>query len=118
MNQDSKIRANELNKSNASQEGNSSTTSKLPSAGQSKRNLSVQIFNGSDLKLYLLFKFGTYKRAGFAAGFTDERIHQICAGTDVPISPDTIKRLSEAWDINVVVLSGLFERLRLSEVRA
>jgi hypothetical protein len=65
-----------------------------------------------NLKLYLLMRHGTIARAGQVAGVTADRVHQILCGLDVPESPDTIKRFSEAWDVDIVVLTKLFERLR------
>lgn len=79
---------------------------------ETKRILSVRILSAADLKLYLLMKFGTYENAAQAAGFTSERIHQICAGVDVPRSPNRIKNLAHSWDVDLVILSSLFERLR------
>lgn len=91
---------------------NNSPRDIFPKDIAAKRKLKIGIFSGEDLKLYLLFKFGTYEAAARAAQFTAERIFQISGGLDVPISPDVIKRLSSAWDIDVVVLTSLFERLR------
>ena len=77
-----------------------------------KSKLRYPISTGEDFKLYLLMQFGTYEAASKPAGFSSDRIHQIASGYQVPESPDIIKRLAEAWHIDIVVLTALFERLR------
>lgn len=77
-----------------------------------KPNLSTKLLTGQDLKLYLIMRFGTYANAGKLAGLSDVRIHQIAMGYSVPENPDILKRLSQAWEIDLVILVQLFDRLR------
>lgn len=77
-----------------------------------KPNLSVKLLTGDDLKLYLLMRFGTYLSAATRASISDVRLHQIAAGYAVPENPDIIKKLADAWEIDRVLLTQLFEKLR------
>lgn len=74
--------------------------------------LNRYFLNGEDLKRHLLRQFGTYKRASFVVGWDESRVHQIASGYKVPSNPSLIKRLSEAWHIDIVILTALFEKLR------
>ena len=77
-----------------------------------KNLLSASNVSGLDLKKHLILVFGTYNRAAQQASFSESRLHQIFMGYDVPINPDTIKRIANAWSVDLVVLTQLFDKLR------
>ena len=75
--------------------------------------LNTENLNASDLKSYLVLVFGSLKVAGQKAGYSDNvRIVQILSGYKLPKNPEIIKRIADAWNINPIVLTQLFERLR------
>jgi hypothetical protein len=77
-----------------------------------KPKLSNLNVSGVDLKKHFILVFGTYQKAAVVAGVTDSRIHQILAGYDVPQNADLIKKFANAWNVDVVVLTQLFDKLR------
>lgn len=111
MDNDSKP-SNDSTKSSDVLESSLSKTDNILLDTEIKQKLKRSLLSGEDFKLYLLFKFGTYSKAANVVGFTEARIFQIVSGYSVPQSPDLIKKLSEKWEIDIVVLSALFERLR------
>lgn len=103
----------ELNKSlEAHKEAVSVSENNILHAGSVKSKLSSSLLSGSDLKLYLLMTCGTYNAAAAKAGITSDRLHQICMGYSVPENPDILKSLARAWNIDLVIITQLFDRLR------
>jgi hypothetical protein len=81
-----------------------------------KPNFNAESLTGHSLKSYLIFRFGSIRAASIAAGWSDDsRLVQIFAGYKIPKFPPIIQRLSEAWQINAVVLTQLFQRLSNKE---
>jgi hypothetical protein len=76
-----------------------------------KPRLSALNVTGADLKKHLVLVFGSYQKASLVAGFTDSRLHQIFSGYLVPTNPDQIKKLANVWNIDIVVLTQVFEKL-------
>ncbi len=76
-----------------------------------KRFLTAQNVSGRNVKDHLILVFGSYSEASRVAGISESRLHQIFMGYKVPVMPDQIKRLSYAWNIDLVVLTQVFEKL-------
>lgn len=88
-------------------------TNIFPNKEKFKPKLNNENLSGSDLKSYLILIFGDLRAAGQKAGFSDEvRVYQIISGYQIPKQPKIIKRISEAWNIESVTLTQLFEKLR------
>lgn len=81
-----------------------------------KPRLSALNVSGEDLKKHLILVFGTYAKASQIAGFTESRLHQIFIGYSVPTNPDQIKKLANSWNIDLVVLTQVFEKLNRGEL--
>ena len=64
------------------------------------------------LRFYLNFKFASLRLAGQRAGVSYGRMKQLVTGKYLPSKPELIKNLSEAWDIDPIKLTQLFERMR------
>lgn len=77
-----------------------------------KRYLNQYFEDGDDLKHHLLRQFGSFARAGRVVGWNESRVHQICIGYKVPVTTDLIKKLADAWHIDLVVLTTIFTKLR------
>jgi hypothetical protein len=73
--------------------------------------LTAQNVSGRNVKEHLILVFGSYSEASKAAGISESRLHQIFMGYKVPVMPDQIKRLSSAWNIDLVVLTQVLEKL-------
>ena len=64
------------------------------------------------LRIFLNLKFTSLRRAGLKAGLSYSRIKQLVTGKYLPSKPELIKQLSEAWGIDPIKLTQLFERMR------
>ncbi len=82
----------------------------FPSA--SKPRLTSESVTGADLKRYLILVFGTYRKASSVADISESRLHQIFMGYCVPENPDTIKRFANSWNVDIVVLVKIFDKLK------
>lgn len=79
---------------------------------QVKPLLCSENLTANDLKTHLILVFGSLKNAGRVAGYSDDvRVHQILTGYKIPKNPDIIRRIGNAWKIDLIVLTQLFERL-------
>lgn len=76
-----------------------------------KRFLTAQNVSGRNVKEHLILVFGSYAEASKVAGISESRLHQIFMGYKVPVMPDQIKKLSTAWNIDLVVLTQVLEKL-------
>ena len=65
----------------------------------------------TDLKRHLILTFGSLLEASKVAGLSKGRTSQILAGYDMPKSPSLIKRLSECWKIDLVLLTQIFANI-------
>ena len=61
-----------------------------------------------DLQRIVRLKFGSISKFGQALGVGRSRAFHILHGQYVPKRPETIRRVSEALDINIVILTKLF----------
>ncbi len=61
-----------------------------------------------DLQRIVNLKFGSISKFGQALGVGRSRAFHILHGQYVPKRPETIKRVSEALDVNIVMLTKLF----------
>lgn len=61
-----------------------------------------------DLQRIVKLKFGSISKFGQALGVGRSRAFHILHGQYVPKRPETIKRVSEVLDINIVMLTKLF----------
>lgn len=64
-----------------------------------------------DLKRNLILRFGSMSRASKAIGWSESRTHQLFLGYKVPRNPDIIRRLSEGWGIDAIILTRILEKL-------
>lgn len=85
----------------------------LPLETPIKRFLSRKNLKLEDIKLVNLIRFGTPQRASAVAQITVDRYHQLMNGHYLPESPTIIRKLAIAWDIDLVILTAIFERERI-----
>ena len=67
------------------------------------------------LRIYLNLKFNSLRKAGQEAGLSYVRMRQLVTGKYLPSKPVLIKQISDAWDIDPIKLTQLFERYRENE---
>lgn len=79
---------------------------------ENNQNLPFNTLSLGHLRIYLNMKFLSLKRAGQRAGLSYSRVKQLVTGKFLPSKPELIKQLSEAWDIDPIKLTQLFERMR------
>lgn len=76
------------------------------------KKLTTKLFTLGDLRIYLLFRYGTYKFAGIKVGLSSSRVRQMVLGYALPETPEIIRKLSEDWEIDAIILTQLFDRYR------
>lgn len=76
------------------------------------RNLTTKILSIDDLRIYLRFRFGDYQQAAIRAQISKNRLIQILMPYNLPKTRKLVKRLADAWDIDPIILTQLFERSR------
>lgn len=77
-----------------------------------KPKLTSEQTTAEDLKRHLVLVFGTFKKASSEAEMSESRLHQIFMGYKVPENPDILKKIASAWQVDIVILTKLFESLR------
>lgn len=65
-----------------------------------------------DVRRIALLKFGTYPKMGKAMGFGSKRAWHILHGINLPKSPDIIRRVADALNIDPLILTQIFEEER------
>jgi len=80
--------------------------------GEINPNLQTDKITLGHLKITLYMRFGSYARAGVEAGLSASRTKQILNGHFLPKSPELIKKIATAWNIDPVILTLLFDRYR------
>ena len=74
-------------------------------SSNSKNRLDLTL---SDLAKIVILKFGSIKAFGQKLGIGRSRACQILQGYEIPKRPDSIKKIAEVLDIDLVVLTQLF----------
>jgi hypothetical protein len=74
--------------------------------------LTTNILNLGNLRIYLNLKFTSLRIAGREAGLSYARMRQLVTGKYLPSKPELIKQISEAWAVDSIKLTQLFERMR------
>lgn len=92
------------------------TPNNYNSDDKTKPRLSNQNTTPLDLKKHLILVFGSYKIASQRVGITEGRLHQIFMGVSIPSTPDLIKKYADAWIVDAVLLTQIFESLRNSYI--
>lgn len=67
------------------------------------------------LRIYLNLRYNSLRRAGQEAGLSYVRMRQLVTGKYLPSKPSLIKQISDAWQIDPIKLTQLFERYRENE---
>ena len=103
----------EENSSNSEDQGVVSATEPTISNNQEdNKKLTTNMLTLGGLRFYLHFKFTSLRIAGQTAELSYVRMRQLVTGKYLPSKPELIKKLSEAWDIDPIKLTQLFERMR------
>jgi len=68
--------------------------------------------NMGDLKRYVFLVFSDYRTASISCGLSRTRFKGIMNGISLPSSPNIIKKIANGLNIDVVVLTQLFEKER------
>ncbi len=66
----------------------------------------------NDLAKIVSFKFGSISNFGKKMGWGRARACQLLKGHELPVRHESIEKIAEVLDINVVILTQLFERVR------
>lgn len=74
--------------------------------------ITTDLLTAGHLKIYLRLRYSSYKKAGEVARLSPIQVRQICNGFNLPKSPEMIKRIAEAWGIDAIILTQLFEKYR------
>ena len=81
------------------------------------KNLTSNTLSLGHLRIYLNMTFPSLRQAGQKAGISYERIRQLVTGKYLPSKPELIKQLSEAWGLDPIKLTQLFERMRNKNIQ-
>jgi hypothetical protein len=64
------------------------------------------------LKSYIKTKYADYREAGLQARISEGRVKQIMIGYHLPKSTKLIYQIADGWEIDVVKLTLLFNKVR------
>lgn len=107
-----KPRDQDLNNFAKPQESTSEDSQPIFHSLSIKPKLTSEQTTAEDLKRHLILVFGSYKKASNEAALSESRLHQIFMGYKVPENPDILKRIASGWNVDIVLLTKIFENLR------